>query len=415
MRFRCPARPGSVRSTRCRPRPFLWRRRRHRRRRARIHPRVQLDDACQRGPCVPHGVGDPARLQHPATLVSGDLEVRASVELSYRALDERERRGFRLLGLLGLPDFAPWLLAPVVDGSVAEAERMVDRLADAQLLDLAGVDATGQVRYRLHDLVRLFARERAEAEDADGERTEAVRQVLGQLLALVDTASAREPSGIISLRTTLADPGRVDRQLAEVLLRSPRAWFNAERAALVAAVELARGSGPGRSRVRPGNGMRVVVVSSPQPLRGVGADAPRRAGRHPAHGQPPRPGRDAGRARPALPRARPFRRRRRVPAAGARPVPAARRSTRRGRGARRSWHGPPGAGPLRRGAAAPRGGARHLPRAPRRCRDRDRPGHQGITHLPTAAARTFGSGRQGNDPPATIGCRRGHPTTHCPG
>jgi DNA-binding SARP family transcriptional activator len=172
-------------------------------------------------------------------LVSGDLEVRASVELSYRALGERERRGFRLLGLLGLPDFAPWLLAPVLDGSVAEAERMVDRLADAQLLDFAGVDGTGQVRYRLHDLVRLFALERAEAEDAEGERTEAVRQVLGQLLALVDTASAREPSGIISLRTTLADPGGVDQQLAEVLLRNPQAWFNAERAALVAAVERA--------------------------------------------------------------------------------------------------------------------------------------------------------------------------------
>jgi DNA-binding SARP family transcriptional activator len=172
-------------------------------------------------------------------LASGDLEVRASIELSYRGLDERERRGFRLLGLLGLPDFAPWLLAPPLDGSVAEAERMIERLADAQLLDFAGVDAIGQVRYRFHDLVRLFARERAEAEDSVRDRTEMVRQVLGQLVALVDTASAREPSGIISLRTTPADPGRVDPQLTEVLLRSPRAWFDADRAALVAAVERA--------------------------------------------------------------------------------------------------------------------------------------------------------------------------------
>jgi DNA-binding SARP family transcriptional activator len=172
-------------------------------------------------------------------LASGDLEVRASVELSYRGLNERERRGFRLLGLLGLPDFAPWLLAPRLDGSVAEAERLVERLADAQLLDFAGVDATGQVRYRFHDLVRLYARERAEAEDPVTERTEAVRQMLGRLLALVDTASAREPSGIISLRTTVAGAGGVDRQLAEMLLRSPRAWFTAERAALVAAVERA--------------------------------------------------------------------------------------------------------------------------------------------------------------------------------
>jgi DNA-binding SARP family transcriptional activator/tetratricopeptide (TPR) repeat protein len=172
-------------------------------------------------------------------LTSGDLEVRASIELSYRGLNDRDRRGFRLLGLLSLPDFAPWLLAPPLDASVAEAERMVERLADAQLLDFAGVDATGQVRYRFHDLVRLFACERAEAEDSATERTEAVRRVLRQLLALVDTASAREPSGIISLRTTPADPGSVDPRLAEALLRSPRAWFDADRAALVAAVERA--------------------------------------------------------------------------------------------------------------------------------------------------------------------------------
>jgi hypothetical protein len=28
--------------------------------------RVQLDDTCGYGPCVPHGVGDSARFQHPA-------------------------------------------------------------------------------------------------------------------------------------------------------------------------------------------------------------------------------------------------------------------------------------------------------------------------------------------------------------
>jgi hypothetical protein len=28
--------------------------------------RVHLDEACRLGPRVPHGVGDPARLQHPA-------------------------------------------------------------------------------------------------------------------------------------------------------------------------------------------------------------------------------------------------------------------------------------------------------------------------------------------------------------
>ena len=39
-------------------------------------------------------------------LTAGDLEVRASVGLSYHGLGEREQRAFRLLGLLEVPDFA---------------------------------------------------------------------------------------------------------------------------------------------------------------------------------------------------------------------------------------------------------------------------------------------------------------------
>jgi transcriptional regulator with XRE-family HTH domain len=98
-------------------------------------------------------------------LTAGDLEVRASVALSYQGLGDLERRAFRVLGLLEVPDFAPSMLSALLDLPVTVAEDVAERLADAQLLDAIGEDAAGQLRYRCHDLLRLFARERLTADE----------------------------------------------------------------------------------------------------------------------------------------------------------------------------------------------------------------------------------------------------------
>jgi tetratricopeptide (TPR) repeat protein/transcriptional regulator with XRE-family HTH domain len=111
-------------------------------------------------------------------LTAGDLEVRASVGLSYYGLGETEQRAFRLLGLLEVPDFAAWMLAALLDIPAPEAEEVADHLADAQLLDPIGDDATGQLRYRFHDLVRLYARERLAAEDTLATRRAALERTL---------------------------------------------------------------------------------------------------------------------------------------------------------------------------------------------------------------------------------------------
>ncbi len=111
-------------------------------------------------------------------LAAGDLEVRASVALSYQGLDEVERRGFRLLGLLEVPDFAPWMLSALLDVPAGEAEGVAERLADAQLLDAVGEDPAGQLRYRFHDLLRLYARERLAEEDTPAARRAALERTL---------------------------------------------------------------------------------------------------------------------------------------------------------------------------------------------------------------------------------------------
>ncbi len=111
-------------------------------------------------------------------LTAGDLEVRASVALSYQGLGEVERRAFRLLGLLEVPDFASWMLSALLDVPAHEAEGIAERLGDAQLLDPVGEDAAGQIRYRLHDLLRLYARERLAAEDTLATRRAALQRTL---------------------------------------------------------------------------------------------------------------------------------------------------------------------------------------------------------------------------------------------
>jgi Helix-turn-helix domain/NB-ARC domain len=103
-------------------------------------------------------------------LVVGDLEVRASVALSYQALTGDHQRTFRRLGQLAAPDFAAWVAAALLDSTAEQAEELVDGLVQAQLLEVAGRDQTDQVRYRFHELLRLYARERATVEDPPRQR-----------------------------------------------------------------------------------------------------------------------------------------------------------------------------------------------------------------------------------------------------
>jgi transcriptional regulator with XRE-family HTH domain/predicted ATPase len=92
-------------------------------------------------------------------LAVGDREVRASVALSYRSLRDWERRAFRLLGLLDAGDFTSSTAAGLLGGTVTDTEEALERLVDAQLLQ-AVPDHANHSRYRFHDLVRIFARER---------------------------------------------------------------------------------------------------------------------------------------------------------------------------------------------------------------------------------------------------------------
>jgi DNA-binding SARP family transcriptional activator/tetratricopeptide (TPR) repeat protein len=111
-------------------------------------------------------------------LRTGDQDVRTSLGLSYRGCGGPERRTFRLLGSLDTADFAAWEVAALLRVDPATAEARVETLVDAHLVQVAGRDVQGRLRYQLHDLLRVYARERLAAEEAPGDRRAASRRLL---------------------------------------------------------------------------------------------------------------------------------------------------------------------------------------------------------------------------------------------
>jgi tetratricopeptide (TPR) repeat protein len=118
-----------------------------------------------------------------ALSVEDDMAVRASLDLSYRALPSAAARLYRLLGLYPGTVFEDRLAAAAAALPVREARRLIEVLTDANLLD----DAPGG-RYRFHDLIRLHAAEMAESDD-DATRSDAIRRMLDWLLHSVVVAS----------------------------------------------------------------------------------------------------------------------------------------------------------------------------------------------------------------------------------
>ena len=172
-------------------------------------------------------------------LTAGDLEVRAGLALSYQGLSDAHQRAFRLLGLLDVGTFAGWLAAPLLNIPVEQAERLIDDLADVSLLDLAGMDATGSDRYRFHDVIRVYARERALTDEPPDEIRQAVRRAAAGWLALAEEADRRLPDTSDVVTVGAAPRWPIPPGLADRLLADPFGWFEAEQSNLVAAVKAA--------------------------------------------------------------------------------------------------------------------------------------------------------------------------------
>ena len=101
-------------------------------------------------------LGDPHRRLDE--LSTGDLDVRASIRGGYDRLDPAGRTALRRLAAAADAELTAPRLAELWETSPDGVERIADRLVDARRLDDVGGHGGGH-RYRIPDLVRIFAQE----------------------------------------------------------------------------------------------------------------------------------------------------------------------------------------------------------------------------------------------------------------
>jgi len=158
--------------------------------------------------------------QRLGRLAMGELGVRASFLLSYQQLEHEAARTFRLVSLLGMPEVSVGVAAEVTNRGLSDTEAALEQLVDAALVEPLMPD-----RYRYHDLLRLYARERAEAEESRATRRAVI--TVG-----VDWYLAR----ILEAAVLLGPAHSVDRRTVFPRLADALAWLDTERGNLVGAV-----------------------------------------------------------------------------------------------------------------------------------------------------------------------------------
>ena len=121
--------------------------------------------------------------QRLSALEDEERGVRASFGISYRQLPADVARLFRVLGLLPGPEADLRLAAAAAGTGADEARSRCQALVDAQLLDTTG--HFGE-RYRLHDLIRLYASELAASTDSAEFRTTVLDRISGWYVEAAD-------------------------------------------------------------------------------------------------------------------------------------------------------------------------------------------------------------------------------------
>jgi len=158
--------------------------------------------------------------------------LRAALSWSYGHLPSDSADVFRLLGLHFGTHIGALAAAALTGTGRVEARRLLTVLTDAYLLDEVAPD-----RYQFHDLVRVFASERA-AEIPEPERAAATRRLLTWYLHTADAAvHVLSPMGLRVLvdAPDVDAPGVAGESLGFDGQEAALAWYAAERDNLVAA------------------------------------------------------------------------------------------------------------------------------------------------------------------------------------
>src|SRR6266516_3176651 len=175
---------------------------------------------------------------------AGDLAVRASFEVSFTSLPpSTDKQGidpalaFRLLGLWQGPSISAAAAAALFGVPEYSAEDALEVLVDTHLLESVATD-----RYRFHDLLRVYAAERAEADLPAAERDAALTRLLTWYMRAADAAA----TAVAPRRYNIPLDASTDDDVLPLSFATSEealAWSDGERANLVAATRQAAGSG----------------------------------------------------------------------------------------------------------------------------------------------------------------------------
>jgi DNA-binding SARP family transcriptional activator len=172
-------------------------------------------------------------------LRAGNLAVRASFEVSFASLPGPEvpdgvepARAFRLLGLWTGSSVSLVAASALLGEERFAVSDALDVLVDAHLLETRALD-----QYRFHDLLRVYAADRARIQETEQDRQAAVGRLLSWYLHTTAAAAA-----VISPQHTqvpLEPPPPMVHPLSFTSFEEALAWCEAERAGLTAATRLA--------------------------------------------------------------------------------------------------------------------------------------------------------------------------------
>lgn len=177
-------------------------------------------------------VNDHQRLDALSTVGDERTDVRATLNWSYHGLDAEQARLFRYLGLHPGPEISTSAAAAVAGLGTGQTKYLLDELAEVHLIEPVTRD-----RYRLHDLLRVFAAECADRDEDADNVTQARARVLGWYAHTAARACSLVFPGILRLPRTLGPPSYPPVELtgdAQAL-----DWLDTERVNLVAAIHRA--------------------------------------------------------------------------------------------------------------------------------------------------------------------------------
>ncbi|MEU3282074.1 cyclophane-containing RiPP biosynthesis TPR protein HaaT [Streptomyces antibioticus] len=167
-------------------------------------------------------------------LRAGERAVTATFDLSYRDLAPERQRFFRQLGFFPGTDLDPHVGAALGEVSVVVARRYLEALYDDHLID----EHPGS-RYRLHDLLRDYARGLA-AEGDSMDHVQAVQRVCTYYLAALAVANGHTVRSGAVVPPAPDDTSRMETPALESRADA-LSWLETERANILACVRRANG------------------------------------------------------------------------------------------------------------------------------------------------------------------------------